>query len=167
MASNVAATLGLIIEAYGNVVKSLNDRDHWVEGIIGSCPMEMGEWVGCCDLVVMHLLDFEMIIGMNFLTQAKVSIMPYLRTLAFMEKEMPCTMMAVENHAMETENEARLDSSAEHSGSWLEKRDNGLVKTWQSCGSGQNQMADDSLQFESTWTLTSVGGGGFVTPFET
>ena len=26
-------------------------------------------------------------------------------------------------------------------------------------------MVDDSLQFESTRTSTSVGGGGFVTPF--
>ena len=37
--------------------------------------------------------------------------MPYLRTLSFMEKGMPCIMMVVENHAMEIENGARLDSS--------------------------------------------------------
>ena len=51
-----------------------------------------------------------MIMGMNFLTQAEVSIMPYLRTLEFMEKGTACTMMAVENHAMVTEYRARLDS---------------------------------------------------------
>ena len=47
--SSVAATLGLTIEAYDSVVTSLNGRDHWVEGIIRFCPMEMGKWVGCCD----------------------------------------------------------------------------------------------------------------------
>ena len=57
---------------------------------------------------MMHLRDFEMIIGMNFLTQAEVSIMPYLRTLAFMEKGMPCTVMVVENHAMETDNGGKV-----------------------------------------------------------
>ena len=51
----VATTLGLTIKAYDSMVMSLNGRDHWVEGIIRFCPMEMGEWVGCCDLVVMHL----------------------------------------------------------------------------------------------------------------
>ena len=51
-----------------------------------------------------------MIIGKN-LMQVEVSIMPYLRTLAFMEKGTPCIVMAVENHAMETENGARFDSS--------------------------------------------------------
>ena len=41
--SSVAATLGLTIEAYDNVVTSLNGRDHWVEDIIRFYPMEMGE----------------------------------------------------------------------------------------------------------------------------
>ena len=68
VASSVDATLGLTIEAYDNVVTSLNGRDHWVEDIIRFYPMEMGESVGCCDLVVMHLWYFEMIIRMNFLT---------------------------------------------------------------------------------------------------
>ena len=68
VANSVAATLGLTIEAHDSMVTSLNGRDHWVEDIIRFCSMEMGEWVGCCDLVVMHLRDFEMIIGMSFLT---------------------------------------------------------------------------------------------------
>ena len=42
VASSVAASLGLKIEAYDSVT-SLNGRDHWVEGIIRSCPMEMGD----------------------------------------------------------------------------------------------------------------------------
>ena len=45
--SDVAASLGLEFEAYDNVVTSLNGRDHWVDDIIRSCPMEMGDWVGC------------------------------------------------------------------------------------------------------------------------
>ena len=53
VASSVAATLGLTIEAYDSMVMSLNGRDHWVEDIIRFCPMEIGEWVGCCDLVMM------------------------------------------------------------------------------------------------------------------
>ena len=100
--------------------------------------------MGCCDLVVMHLRDFEMIMGMNFLMQAEVSIMPYLRTLVFMEKGTPCTVMAVENQARETDTGARLDSPTVHNGGWLEERDNGLWKPWR-CGSGEDQMADDSL----------------------
>ena len=72
--SSVATTLGLTIEAYDSVVKSLNDMDHWLEGIIKSCLMEMGEWLGCYDLVVMHLQDFKIIIEMNFLTQVELCL---------------------------------------------------------------------------------------------
>ena len=145
VASDVAASLGLEIEAYDSVVTSLNGKDHWVDGIIRSCPMEMGDWVGCCDLVVMHLRDFEMIMGMNFLMRTEVSIMPYLRTLAFMEKGTPCTVLPVENQAMKTEDGMRLYSSTKHGGGWLENRDNGLWKPWQSLGSGQDQVVDDSM----------------------
>ena len=80
--------------------------------------------------------------------------MPYLRTLAFMEKGTPCIMMVVVNHAMETENGVRLDSLVEHNGGWLEGRDNRLGKPCQSFGSVQDQMVDGSLLFESTRTLT-------------
>ena len=130
VASRVAANLGLKIEAYDSMVTFLNGRDHWVEGIIRSCPMEMGDWVGCCDLFVIHLQDFEMIMGMNFLTQAEVSIMPYLRILVFMEKGTPCIVLVMENQAMETEDGARLNSSTKHNGGWLENRDNRLWKPW-------------------------------------
>ena len=65
--------------------------------------------MGFCDLVVMHLRDFKIIIGMDFLTQVEVSIMPYLRTLAFLEKGTPCTMMAMENHAMKTEKWGKVE----------------------------------------------------------
>ena len=163
VASDVASSLGLEIKAYDSVVTPLNGRDHWVDNIIRSCPMEMGDWVGCCDLVVMHLRDFEMIMGMNFLMQDEVSIMPYLGTLAFMEKVTPCTVLTVENQAMNNKDGARLCSSTTQSGGWLENIDNGLLKPWQSLGSGQDPMVDDSMQFEST----SGCGGGFVAPFTT
>ena len=167
VASDVAVSLGLEIEAYDSVVTSLNGRDHWVDDIIRSCPMEMGDWVGCCDLVVMHLRYFELIMGMNFLTQAEVSIMPYLRTLAFMEKGTPCLVLAVENQAMKTEDGARLCSSTKHSGGWLKNKNKGLWKPWQSLGSGEDQVVDDSMQFESTRTSTSICGGGFIASYAT
>ena len=128
VASNATASLGLEIEAYDSMVTSLNGRDHWVDGIIRSCPIEMGDWVGCCDLVVIHLWDFEMIMGMKFLMQAELSIMPYLRKLAFMEKRTSFTVLAGENQAMKTKDGARLYSSTTHNGGWLENRDNGVLK---------------------------------------
>ena len=50
VASSVDTNLGLIMDAYDNVVTSLNGRDYWVESIIRFCPLEMEEWMGCCVL---------------------------------------------------------------------------------------------------------------------
>ena len=68
VASNVAAKSSLTIEAYDNVVTSLNGTDHWMEGIIRFGPLQMGEWMSCCDLILMHLRYFKMIIRMDFLS---------------------------------------------------------------------------------------------------
>ena len=55
MASNVATNSGLKIEAYDNIGTSLNGRDHLMECIIRFSTLNMGEWVGSCDLIMMHL----------------------------------------------------------------------------------------------------------------
>ena len=46
--------------------------------------------------------------------------MPYLRTLAFMEKGTSCTVLALENQAMKTKDGARLCSSTKYNEGWLE-----------------------------------------------
>ena len=95
LASNVAARSGLVIEAHDNVVTSLNGRDHWVDRIIIFVSLTIGEYMGFCDLILMHLRNFEMILGIGFFMQPEVSILPYLRTLVFMERGASCTVMTV------------------------------------------------------------------------
>ena len=89
-----------------------------MEGIIRFVPLKMGEWMRFCDLIVMHLWDYKMILGMNFLTQAEVSIMPYLRILAFMERGTSCTVITIEEDATDARNLTRLESLTRPSGSW-------------------------------------------------
>ena len=73
--------------------------------------------MGCCDLIMIHLRDFKMIIGMDILTQAEVSILPYLRTLTFLERWTSCTIMTMgEEHSIDAENLTKLESSIIHSG---------------------------------------------------
>ena len=64
------------MEALDNVVTSLNGRENWVDGVIRFVTLKMGEWIGFCEMIVIHFRDYKMIIGINFLMQAEVSIMP-------------------------------------------------------------------------------------------
>lgn len=58
--------------------------------------LEMEDWMGCSDPIMMHLHNFGVILEMNFCAKAEVCILTYLGTLAFVEKGTPCTLMAVQ-----------------------------------------------------------------------
>ena len=76
-----------------------------------------------------------MILGMDFLTQVEVSIMPYLRTLAFMERGTQCTIITVEKDAINSKNLTMLESSTRLCGGWLEEYDNKCANYRESLGS--------------------------------
>ena len=45
--------------------------------------------------MVMYLRDFELVLGMDFLMAAKVGILPYLGSLAFLEFGVPYVVKTV------------------------------------------------------------------------
>ena len=85
LSSSIAATVGLTVEPYASVVIPLHGKDHRVDGMTRAVPFQMGDWTGHCDFMVMYLRDFELVLGMDFLIAAKVGILPYLGSLAFLE----------------------------------------------------------------------------------
>lgn len=52
--------------------------------------MEVGEWKGQIDFLVVPLDDFDIILGNEFFVQAKVGPFPFLRGLLVMDKKKPC-----------------------------------------------------------------------------
>ena len=91
LASSVAAKLNLRIELHANVIIPLNGMDQRVDGLIQVVLIQMRAWSGQCEMMVLYLQDFELILGMDFLMEAEVGILPYLRVLAFLERRTPCT----------------------------------------------------------------------------
>ena len=67
------------------MVVPLNGEDHKVDGMAIAVPFQIWDWTGHCDFMVMYLRDFELVLGMDFLMTAKVGILPYLGSLAFLE----------------------------------------------------------------------------------
>ena len=61
--------------------------------------------------------------------------MPYMRTLAFMERGMLCiVMIVVEENSIDARNFTRLEFSNGPSGGWLEECDNGVANYRESLG---------------------------------
>ena len=133
----MAARSRLIVEAHDNILTYLNGGDHWVECITGFIHLKMGECIRLFYLIMMHFQDYKMILGMEFLTQVEVSIMPYLRTLAFMERGTQCTIITMEKDAINSKNLTMLESSTRLRGGWLEECGNKCANYRESLGSGR------------------------------
>ena len=95
LSSSIAAIVGLTMEPYASVVVPLNGEQHRVDGMARAVPFRMGDWIGHCDFMVMYLRDFELVLGMDFIMEAKVGILPYLGLLAFLEFGMPYIVKTV------------------------------------------------------------------------
>ena len=95
LSSSLAAAMGLTVEPYASVVIPLNGEDHRVDGMERAVPFRMGDWTGHCDFMVMYLRDFELVLSMDFLMAAKVGIIPYLGSLAFLEFGTPYVVKTV------------------------------------------------------------------------
>ena len=85
----------LTMEPYASVVIPWNGEDHRVDGMARVVPFQMGDWTGHYDFRVMYLRDFDLVLDMDFLMAAKVGILPYLRSLAFLEFGTPYVVKTV------------------------------------------------------------------------
>ena len=96
--------------------------DQQVDGIIRVIPIQIGAWGRQCAIMVMYLWDLELILGMDFLMGAEVSILLYLGALAFLEQGTPCTVNTLREGDMvgSYSNWIRMVSIIEILGSWPE-----------------------------------------------
>ena len=51
-----------------------------IVGVSKRVPLKLGAWSGEMDLVVVHMNDFDVVLGMDFLLEHKVITMPLLLT---------------------------------------------------------------------------------------
>ena len=52
--------------------------------------VQVGDWYGSCELVVIPLDDFHIILSLDFMRKAKVSVIPYLGGLMIHDEYAPC-----------------------------------------------------------------------------
>ena len=87
--------------------------DQRVDGVIRAVPIQIGAWSGQCELMVLYLRDFELILGMDFLMKAKVVILPYLGELALLERGTPCTINTLQERGMARSSSNMLGESGD------------------------------------------------------
>ncbi|KAL5841566.1 hypothetical protein ACOSQ3_012169 [Xanthoceras sorbifolium] len=91
LAQHMVDRLGLTFER----VKAVNLG---VVAVLGETEIGvgLGTWHGQCMMNVIPLVDFEMVLGIEFFVKAKVSVVPYLQGILIGDGDYPCFIKAME-----------------------------------------------------------------------
>ncbi|WP_284343926.1 retropepsin-like aspartic protease, partial [Dyella mobilis] len=81
LAIEEAKRLGLPIEKRSSTMKAVNSAAKPVHGIVNNVPITMDSWSGKTSFLVVDLDDFKVILGMEFLDQHKVVLLPYVDSM--------------------------------------------------------------------------------------
>ena len=76
IADQEARKLGLTIENDPKEMKSVNSEVLPIVGVSKRVPFKLGTWTGEMDLVMVRMDDFDVVLGMDFLQEHKVILMP-------------------------------------------------------------------------------------------
>lgn len=71
------------------LIKAVNSKVEKVHGMT-EAALEISYWRGTCNLMVIPLDDFKVILGLEFLLKAKVMIIPHLGGMLIRDEESPC-----------------------------------------------------------------------------
>ncbi|KAL5775973.1 hypothetical protein ACOSP7_013530 [Xanthoceras sorbifolium] len=95
LARHMVDGLGLTLSKSSKRVKAVNLG---AVAVLGETEIEvgLGTWHGRCMMNVIPLIDFEMVLGIEFFVKAKVSVMPYLRGILIGDGDHPCFIKAME-----------------------------------------------------------------------
>jgi hypothetical protein len=64
--------------------------------------IRIGSWEGKIDLTVAPMDDFQVVIGMDFLTKVKAVPLPFIRSVAILEEKTPCVVQATTHSGFKT-----------------------------------------------------------------
>ena len=95
VATREATRLGLKLEKDTSQIKAVNSKAQKIQGVAKNVPMQMGDWKGTCSLLCVPLDDFDLILGVDFLLRAKVTLIPHLGGLMMLEEKQSCFVKAL------------------------------------------------------------------------
>ncbi|ERM93990.1 hypothetical protein AMTR_s00136p00064270 [Amborella trichopoda] len=120
-----ANRLGLQIVKETGWVKAVNSEAQPIHGTPHGVNICQGPWSGKVDLYVVPMDDYQVVLGMDFLSRVKVALMPFVKSMCIMEEGTPCMVPLVQGakincktlspHRRAVDRETRLDLRANES----------------------------------------------------
>ncbi|KAK4385671.1 hypothetical protein Sango_2691100 [Sesamum angolense] len=76
-------------KAHSSRIKAVNSEAKPIQGV-ACVELEVGAWTGKCNLMVVPLDDFDVILGVDFMLLANATVMPYLNGLFIADQNSTC-----------------------------------------------------------------------------
>ncbi|KAL0325444.1 UNVERIFIED_CONTAM: RNA-directed DNA polymerase [Sesamum radiatum] len=80
LADREIQNLGLTLTQHSSRIKAVNSKVKSIQGV-ACVDLKMGSWTGNCNMIVVPLDDFDVILRMDFMLLAHAMIIPYLSGL--------------------------------------------------------------------------------------
>ncbi|KAK4383417.1 RNA-directed DNA polymerase [Sesamum angolense] len=81
--------LGLILAQHSSRIKAVNSEAKPIHGV-ACVELKVSAWIGKCNLMVVPLDDFDVILGMDFLLLASAMVIPYLNGFFIADQNSTC-----------------------------------------------------------------------------
>ncbi|KAL0310179.1 UNVERIFIED_CONTAM: hypothetical protein Scaly_2953700 [Sesamum calycinum] len=81
--------LGLTLAQHSSSIKAVNSEMKPIQGV-ACVELKVGAWIGKCNLMVVPLDDFDVILGVDFMLLANAMVMPYLNGLFIADQNSTC-----------------------------------------------------------------------------
>ncbi|KAL0336593.1 UNVERIFIED_CONTAM: hypothetical protein Sradi_4871200 [Sesamum radiatum] len=81
--------LGLTLAQHSSSIKAVNSEMKPIQGV-ACVELKVGAWIGKCNLMVVPLGDFDVILGVDFMLLANAMVMPYLNGLFIADQNSTC-----------------------------------------------------------------------------
>ncbi|KAF3778947.1 hypothetical protein EJ110_NYTH42439 [Nymphaea thermarum] len=105
VASFLVEHFGLVVKPNASHVKAINAIPSATDGEAEAVRTEVGPWLGKCNFIVCTLDDFDVMLDVEFLIQAKVTVWPHLKSLVISYEKMSC-LVSLEGKPCGTEVDA-------------------------------------------------------------
>ena len=93
VAERMVKPLQLSVGKASSKIKAVNSEAQPVAGMAREVAISLGNWSGRIELMVVPLDDFDIILGIDFMSSARVAVLPYLGGMLIMDEDNPSLVM--------------------------------------------------------------------------
>lgn len=89
LADRAAKRMGLKVEKGTGSIKTVNSREQPITGVVRGAEIQLGQWKGREAITVVPMDDYDVVLGLDFLTGLRAMLLPYDNYICILDPRCP------------------------------------------------------------------------------